>query len=140
MEEQCRRHAGLFEGTIGTGAQIATADTIDQDSNRNAARLSGGQSGDEMLARLVVIENVGRQADRMLGRFDGAEHFGEGLVAIFEDAPAIARQQRMADQHAAGPGPTPRNWVQDRPRSNACPADGRALPECAGVRRGGPRG
>ena len=104
MQEQRRRHTGLFEGTIGAGAQIAAADTVDQNPHRDATRLSGGQSGDETLARLVVIENVGRQADRMLSRFDGAEHFGEGLVAIFEDAPLIARQQRMADQHAACPG------------------------------------
>src|SRR5260370_31175411 len=61
----------------------------------------------EALSVRVVIENVGAQRDRVLGRVDGLEHGWIGLLAILKRFNAVARQEPV-------PGP-----VGGKPREPA---------------------
>jgi hypothetical protein len=64
--------------------RITRAGGINQDAHGDPAGDGASERGGELFAGFVVVENIGRERDGFLGRFDGGEHGGKRLVAIHQ--------------------------------------------------------
>lgn len=88
----------------GARPRIPFADAVDQDAHVHAARNRGGQGPAEVLPGLILIENVGGQADMVSCGLDGLEHGRVGLLAVEKRFHTVAADQGMPAQRPAATG------------------------------------
>ena len=79
---------------------IARAGGVHQHAHGHPALDGALKRGDELLAGRVVVENVADEREGNLGRVDGGEHGGEGLVAVDERQDFVAGRERALDDAA----------------------------------------
>ena len=103
-QEAGRAHAGLAQAVTGARPRIPFADTVDEHAHVHAARNGGRQGSAEVLPGLVLIEDVGGQADMVAGGLDGLEHGRVGLLAVEKRFHTVAADQGMSAQRPAAAG------------------------------------
>src|SRR5690606_1783055 len=100
MEEFLGPHAVALEHLEDAGESVAATHAVDQDADLDTAAYGVAQGFGEHAAGGVVVEDIGGEADAVLGGPDGFQHGGIGFLAIDQGADAVAGQERQAGDAA----------------------------------------
>src|ERR1700736_42946 len=96
MQKPRGGNAGMMQATIGCRCEISSTIAVDEYSHLHAALRRTDHCLYERISRNVGPENVARQRNASLGRFDGGQHLRVGIVAVAQDRDGIAVLGRSA--------------------------------------------